>query len=484
MSTWKALQWLTSTALAALAGGTIFAFTVDLDKASTPIKLLVQPLRSHYHLTLISLVITILLLACVWLYASRKEDFEKLGRCEHVRLFVSSAKLTYDHFDIANPHAYYMEHPEAERARKELAARGRLLILGRPSAGKTRLAFQLAKVAKKTWILRLDPEFTKWDSLNFPAVPFHCRVLCFFDDADKFLGKLDLGRVERVLSEQCKLQMIVTCCLGPELEQVRSSKEMAAFLDGLPSVESTDFNEEELLTLARHVGRPEDATLYDRTPGSVVLGLKEMSNRLKAAPPEVRLVMKAMFLLRQAFIYGPERTLVAAVVKDVYQADLTEDAFDSTVRGLVRDGFLISNPHLKPCHDAYLTRSFLPYYPESSTRLEDDLERLGSVVESAGTPRDLQSVGTLWKTRESFDRAILFLQRAATKIADDEVLYFDLGFCLQKSARADEAIASYRKALLGVGLEPRRMPTIVASDSSQLRLFLRPADYTSRWSQG
>ena len=59
----------------------------------------------------------------------------------------------------------------------------------------------------------------------------------------------------------------------------------------------------------------------------------------------------------------------------------------------------------------------------------------------------MQSVGTLWKTRESFDRAIHFLQRAATKIADDEVLYFDLGFCLQKNNKVDEAIASYRKAL-------------------------------------
>src|SRR6266566_1860601 len=233
MSKWQALKWLTYTALAGLFSGTIYVITVDLEKASAPVKALVAPIRYHFRLGIVSSSIAVLLLGCMWLYASRREAFEKLARCEHVRLLISSTKLDYNHLDIANPHPYYMEHPEAEQGRNDLATRGRLLILGRPSGGKTRLAFQLAKGAKKTWVLRLQPEFTKWDSLNFPTVPFQCRVLCIFDDADKFLGKLDLGRVERVLGEQCRLQIIVTCRLGQELEQVRSSKEMAAFLDSL-----------------------------------------------------------------------------------------------------------------------------------------------------------------------------------------------------------------------------------------------------------
>jgi len=438
---------LTYTVLAGLCGGIIYLFTLDVDKASAPVKVLVGLLRSHFRPSIALLAIAALLLGCTWLYASRREDFEKLGRCEHVRLLVSSAKLEYNHLDIVNPNPYYVEHPEGQQARKYLVSRARLLILGRPLGGKTRLAFQLARAAKKTWVLRLEPEFTKWDSLNFPTVPFQCRVLCIFDDADKFLGKLNLGRVERVLGEQCQLQMIVTCRLGPELEQVRSSREMAAFLDSLPQVECSDFDESELLTLARQVGRPEDATWYDRTPGSVLLGLREMSNRLKAAPGDAQAVMRAMFLLRTAFVYAPGKKLVAAVVKEVYEQNLMEGSFDEAVRALVRDGFLQDNQELRPRHDAYLTRSFLPYYPEDSTRLDDDLERIGPIVEKAGTARDVQSLGTLWKTRRNFERAISFLQNAATRITDDEVLYFDLGFCLQSRNRVDEAIASYRKAL-------------------------------------
>ncbi|HTD25141.1 MAG TPA: tetratricopeptide repeat protein [Terriglobales bacterium] len=364
-----------------------------------------------------------------------------------MKLLTHGRKLRPADLGIVGFNTFYKAHSEAQEAKQALLQKNRVLIVGPPSGGKTRLAFNLAKdVGSSDLVLRLDPEFNDWKALNFPKLGVRCKVLWIIDDADKFLGKLDLNRGERMLGEQCLVRIIVTCRSGQELEMVRSDAEMASFIDQFLTVSCSDFTETELADLAQSVGKPAPK-IHDRTPGSILLGLEQMRVRLKKAGEKSQTLMKAMFLLRTALIFSPEETLVGAVMKDIYECSLPEDKFESTLRDLIRDGFLHRNGTIAASHDSYLTLDFFDYYSRNSALLNSHVERLGDTVEGVGSARDLQSLGIFWKSGENYQQALVYLAKAARTLTDDAVLAFDMAYCFHHIKRLDEAIASYRKAL-------------------------------------
>ena len=61
---------------------------------------------------------------------------------------------------------------------------------------------------------------------------------------------------------------------------------------------------------------------------------------------------------------------------------------------------------------------------------EEHLLLLGSLLQKRNKPGELQSLGTLWKTREKYELAIPLLEKAAASIPNDPVLLFDLAVAL------------------------------------------------------
>ena len=304
----QAVKWLAYALLSSF--GALFLWVLKdqfSEKPSPKITSALGALKTHEVLSLLAICSFLALCAGLWLLASRKEALEKI--VETGLVFVPSAKLRHDHLRIVAFKPLYVAHAEVVEAQQKLSSEQRLLILGRPSGGKTRLAFNLARQAKRHWILRVYPGFFDWKSLNFPRIPHRCKVLWIVDDVNEFLGKSDIGQGERVLSGRCDLKIIVTCRAGYEIEQARSDKELAAFLERFPTVTCSDFTRAELVSLARQVGKPASPDLYDFTPGSVLLGLAEMRERLQHAVPEAQAVMRAMFLPRTALIFIPKKSL-------------------------------------------------------------------------------------------------------------------------------------------------------------------------------
>jgi tetratricopeptide (TPR) repeat protein len=415
------------------------------DKPSAWIASALGTLRTHG--TRSALSISAFLAACVilWLLADRKEALEKI--IETGLVFVPSKKLRPDHLSLVAFNRRYVEHAEVADAQQKLSTQQLLLILGRPLGGKTRLAFNLAKQSKRHWILRVPPGFLDWKSLNFPRIPHRCKVLWIVDDVDKFLGKSDIPQGERVLGAKCDLKLIVTCRAGHELEQARSDKELAAFLERLPAVTCSDFAQAELVSLAQQVGKSKGPGLHDHTPGSVLLGLAEMRKRLDVAGPEAQAVMKAMFLLRTALIFSPKKKLVTAVVTDIYRLRSTEDKIQAAMAALVLDGLLRQGQSLAPCHDCYLTTNFFPYYPAHGLHLEQDLGSLGDLLQQHGTPRDFQSLGVYWNSRKNYDRALPYLRMAAAANLRGPVLALHMSVALFYALRFDEALRATRQVL-------------------------------------
>ena len=402
-------------------------------------------LRTHKFLSVISIFSVVTLCVLLWLFADRQEALEKI--VETGLVFVRSKKLRPDHLSLVAFDERYVAHAEVADAQQKLSTQQLLLILGRPTGGKTRLAYNLARQSKGHWILQVKPGFLDWKSLNFPRLPHRCKVLWIVDDVDKFLGKSDIPQGERVLGGKCTLKMVVTCRTGHELAQARSDKELAAFLERFPAVTCSDFSQAELVSLAGQIGKSIDPDLFDLTPGSVLLGLAEMRKRLDAAGSEAQAAMKAMFLLRTALIFNPEKKVVASVVTDIYKPGLPEDKIEAAIATLVQDGFLREDQSLAPCHDCYLTTDFFPYYRAHEPHLEEDLLSLGDLLQQHGTARDLQSLGVYWKSRENYERALPFLQKAAATKSRDPVLAFDLGVALFYMDSFEEALKAFRRVL-------------------------------------
>jgi tetratricopeptide (TPR) repeat protein len=449
MSSWKGIKWLTYTLLSSVLiklAINIVKGPSDSSGGGLDFSLIIERLEQNPFL-ISSVVVLSIVCSLLWLFADRKEALEQLVAVAD--LFVPSDALDPKmHLSINPFHSYYQSSAEVATAQQAFSTSGRLLILGRPAGGKTRLAYNLAKQMRRHWVLRLRPGFSDWKSLSFPRIPWRCKVVWIIDDLDKFLGKFDFAHAELVLKRRCRLKIIVTCRKGQEFEMVRADKELAAFVEPLlPGVACPDLGEAELLLLAEKTGKPLDSSLYDGTPGSVTLGLAAMRQRLQAASPEDQALMKAMFLLRTALIYNPAEQLVTAVFSEIYGLDPAEEKVEAAVLALKRDGFLRQDQPLTPGHDCYLTPEFFRYYPSGGKTLKQDLFVLGDVVEKYGTLSDCASIGTFWSASEDYSRALPYLQRAAAQTPDDGILGFHLGLALYRTGNLVDAVAAFKRVV-------------------------------------
>ncbi|MBI1955138.1 MAG: tetratricopeptide repeat protein, partial [Acidobacteria bacterium] len=448
MTGWKVVKWLGY--VATVAGGWVLVELLGLKPPSSTVQQVVLLAGSNTLAAIILDVGWLLLWGSLWLRADISQSLAEFSH--RVPLFVRSKSLQPHHFDLAGYYEYYHRQPEYRKAQDMVQTQGRLLILGRPSGGKTRMAFEVAKALRSYWVLRLPVDFENWESLHVPHVGwlYRLHLLWFVDDLDKHVAKTDIACSERVLSQQCSLKLIATCRSGQELADVNKNQSMRSFVESLKSVTITcrDFTGAELLELARKTGRPAKASLYDKTPGSVTLGLKTMSERLQNAALLAQQIMRAMFLLRQTYIFEAESQLVQETVTQIYGQTPTALEFEFSVSWLVDNHFLRqSNPKLRPLHDVYLARDFLPYYGEQDSSFTTDLELLGPVVEAHGTGGELNSLGIYWGLRAEHARAAQYFQKAANTLRGDPIVMYNLGVALHQKGEWQPAIAAYREAL-------------------------------------
>jgi tetratricopeptide (TPR) repeat protein len=243
------------------------------------------------------------------------------------------------------------------------------------------------------------------------------------------------------------LKIIVTCRTGEEINAIDSNDAndvndaLRNFIGSFPRVTCSDFGETELLLLAEKTGKPLDASQYDGTPGSVTLGLHAMKRRLRNAAPEAQALMKALFILRTAFIYDPAEPLLTAVLSKIYSVERADAKVEAAVSVLRNNGFLREAPSLAPAHDCYLTCEFFQYYQAGGKALDKDLRKLGPIVEKYGTFSDCKSLGTFWNAKEDYQEAVKYLQKAASGVAEDGVLGHQLSSALYFTGNIDAAIA-------------------------------------------
>lgn len=263
-----------------------------------------------------------------------------------------------------------------------------LYIIGRPMAGKRRLAWEAMLSELSGWTL------VRWP--RNPQHPFDLATLkgkptiLWLDGLSRYVGfnqapvVSDLPR--RFKDAGIPLVVIATCWEGEYQEKAEEA--FGGMLSHLAAANLADITLEEGETLVRELARSQfrgDLEEFDNTPGSVLLGVAHMRSdvypRLRRRHPRAAHILQTMKLLHSIGIEEFPASRVRAAAKAVFKlraADWRDARDDLILSGFVRLSDSIDargERALEPVAVAYLTRC-VKDYPVPGAALSDDWPKL------------------------------------------------------------------------------------------------------------
>ena len=262
-----------------------------------------------------------------------------------------------------------------------------ICILGRPTQGKTRLAWEAMQAELPTWT------FIMWP--YEPQTPFDFtglrgkRVVLWLDDIHKFANTSkastlnDLPR--QFANAGIHLVIVATCRDGDD--KVQAHKYLGDLLEHLTEVHLTDLSEQEATnllsqmkqhkTVLQQKGVDAQPAQFDGTPGSLLLGVRRMrEQRYPRLPDHAKQILRAMKLLYSAGIYTYPASRVRQTAVDIFGFDQQNwrDARDTLIaESFVRVGpFAVDNERIiDPVADIYLEQA-VPDYPAHGASVTDE----------------------------------------------------------------------------------------------------------------
>lgn len=282
-----------------------------------------------------------------------------------------------------------------------------ICIFGRPTQGKTRLAWEAIHAELPTWILVKWPHEPPY---TFDFAGQHGRkIILWLDDLHEFANPYeapvlkDLPR--RFQEAKVPLVIVATCRDGDNEAQARQQLEY--LLERLTEIRLTDISPEEAEQLTVELtqqGADVQKTQFDGTPGSLLLGVQRMRNqRYSTLPRPARQVLKAMKVLHSARIYFYPASRVQATACDLFELNRSDwrEACDTLAReGFVRlETIALDNTRtIKPVADVYLEQA-VPDYPPPGADIADDWLQLLESLEQRHDAFALSSLGRAFDER-------------------------------------------------------------------------------------
>jgi hypothetical protein len=339
-----------------------------------------------------------------------------------------------------------------------------ICIFGRPTLGKTRLAFETMRAELAGWT------FVKWSHNKRPedfdfAAQQGKKLVLWLDDLHEYAGQteaptlLDLPRhFEDVAG---RLVIVATCRDGEERKRAETA--LGGLLERLTPVQPMEITTQQADTLTgelEQAGQEVHADEFDGTPGSVVLGVGRMQRRYKDLDEDTQSLLLAMKLLRSARIYDYPVPRVRAVAVEVFH--LNEPRWHHALRRAVEQGFLRREAlaageegELTPQVDVYLdkavpalTKDMADFWPE----LEKSLMRYkdADALNNLGIAFNEHPVGDLRANQQHAEACYRAAQRVYTRQAAPAnwaTAQNNLGTALGDQARLAEGAEQVR--LLG-----------------------------------
>ncbi len=374
---WRFIGWFWGVVVAGVAIVIIgAALTTGLSNASA---LLSWPVIGP-------LALAALLTLCAWLAQRQQQPaspyvLKRVERLDpsidfYVPRYVPSAYLTRP----ADAEARAAERRAAQRTERSPSSEPMgVCIVGRPTQGKTRLAWEVMRAELTGWTL------ARWGH-NLPPFDFPaqrgCRVVLAIDDIQEYAGDPNEVTTLNSLPEAFKkvdarLVIVVTCRDGDDWDNAR--KTLGKLLERLITVtlaNITAAQADQLTALLDKAGEAVQRDQFDNTPGSLLLGVARMRDeRYRDLPEPAKKLLRALKLLRSARIYDYPTPRARATAVDLCQ--LAEPDWQSARDALLRAGFLRlgeldehNERALAPVADVYLEQA-VPDYPAPGEDLAD-----------------------------------------------------------------------------------------------------------------
>lgn len=259
-----------------------------------------------------------------------------------------------------------------------------ICIFGRPTEGKTRLAWETIYNVLPTWTLVKWP-YEQQNTFDF-AVQHGRKLILWLDDLHEFASPIAASALEdvprRFHEAGASLIIVATCRDGDSETQTRLYLEK--LLERLVEIRLTDISPQEADQLTAELNQYGIATRrsqFDGTPGSLLLGVDRMRNqRYPALSKPAKQVLKAMKLLHSVNISDYSATRVRTTAIELF--GLSEEDWRDACDILARESFIklgsnaVHNSRkLSPVAEIYLEQA-VPDYPPPTADITEDWPHL------------------------------------------------------------------------------------------------------------
>jgi tetratricopeptide (TPR) repeat protein len=353
-------------------------------------------------------------------------------------------------FGIAEYNEYYLPRTEDEKIKHVLQPLNKtervILITGIPGAGKTRTAYQIIKDKEEFMLIKFRDKTIQIDEI--PENIFKGKIIVFFNDLNIFVKKIDsynFGKLLNKLIEKSEESYIIgTCRTGDEYELIED--EFSSIID-FEVIELGSINESDGKEIARNLKIRFDKHNFNKTPGSVVLKLKEMHKRYRGLSPECHIIFRMAKLLYEARTTSP----YIHTLKEVYLEEVRvqgwnsfSSTFENHLEKLINNSFFEIRKHREPSikvtHAIYFNFENLPFSIKDFQWLQDLLLKINDA-------ETLFNLGNSFYLKRNYKDSIKSYEGVVLINSNDSEAYNNLGNALSEVGRYVDAIESYNKAI-------------------------------------
>lgn len=276
-------------------------------------------------------------------------------------------------------------------------------VYGRPTQGKTRLAWEAMRAALPGWT------FLRWrhamEPVNLSALRGR-SVALWLDDLHEYANTNEAVVLNdlpaRLEAAGARVVVVATCRDGED--ETRVCKYLESLIERLTPIRLTNISETEadqLVAALAKRGVPVPRESFAQTPGSLLLDVHGMrTRRFPTLPEDAKHVLLALKLLRSARIYTYSSQRVQATATDIFGLPPTRwlAAVDAATRaGFVRRSasLLTGERLLEPVAAVYID-TVVPDYLNPNAEPGDDWPWLQESIERHGDGEALLALGNAY----------------------------------------------------------------------------------------
>lgn len=374
---------------------------------------------------------------------------------------------------------FYLKREEDDLAQLRLKEFG-LLIMGRPLAGKTRMALEAILAVVPDGILlrfRGREQMTNLSDLWIPTVIVGGKeekppLVALFDDLDTFEDASFDSLVDRLTTQVSKLYLVATCRSGSaQRTLLRPALRNLSKGPFSPTrvVEIKPLTPLQAIQVEKEIWKTEPGRdlRVDRSEVGVILGGSRLLERSYAAiPEEGRLILRGL-ILGECMGSPSPLELVRVIVSEVIQRGPLP-SFASTLNALIEGGIVQNDDALRLSFVSELHRNkiFETYYGFLSA-FKEDLRAVSAMLVTRKDWLRLQILGLYWSDQlKDSTEARAVLEQSLGIVKHEETLA-NLAYLLVRSGEYELAEVRLNECLTALS-EPDRQARVLIRFGNEL----------------